>query len=340
MPFFDDKAHLVLSAVLAVLCCGHALADDYGRVNILEENDSLYFHTDKHYTQGLRLSYLAPSVKPGDAFDRPFDYLAAISPIFAADAADRRYALLFGQSIFTPENLTLRPPSTRDRPYAGWLYGGVSLLQRDGDDALENVELDLGVVGPGALGRQVQNDWHQFIGIRQAQGWSDQLQNEPGAVLTYQRLWRFRIAGSDSFGLDAVPEAGATIGNVFDFGELGGMLRIGSGLGADYGPARVRPALSGTDYFDSERAGDGPGGYFYIGTQGRVVGRNIFLDGNSFRTSPSVSHKPLVADLEAGFALFWSSRVRADISVTQRTEEFYGQRTPDVVGTAALSFAL
>jgi lipid A 3-O-deacylase len=340
MTLFADKARFVLGAALVALCCGHARADDYGRVNILEENDSLYFHTDKHYTQGLRLSYLGPSVQPGDAFDRPFDYLSAFTPIFAADAADRRYALLLGQSIFTPENLQLRPPSTHDRPYAGWLYGGVSLLQRDGDDALENVELDLGVVGPGAAGKPVQNDWHQFIGIRQAQGWSDQIQNEPGAVLSYQRLWRFRIAGSDSFGLDAVPEAGATIGNVFDFGEVGGMLRIGSSLGADYGPARVRPALSGTDYFDSDRAGDGPGGYFYVGTQGRVVGRNIFLDGNSFRQSPNVDPKHLVGDLETGFALFWSRRVRADFSVTQRSEEFEGQRTPDVIGTASLSFAL
>jgi lipid A 3-O-deacylase len=341
MPLFVDSKCILFGVLMAIAACGRGLADDYGRVNILEENDSLYFHSDKHYTQGLRLSYLAPSVTPGDAFDRPFDYLGADTPIFASDFVDRRYAFLFGQSIFTPENLQLRPPDPHDRPYAGWLYGGVSLLQRDGDGSLENLELDAGVVGPGALGEQVQNDWHQFIGIRQAQGWSDQIQNEPGAVLTYQRLWRFPIVGSgDAFGIDAVPEAGATVGNVFDFGELGGMLRIGSGLGADYGPARVRPALSGTDYFDSTRVGDGLGGYFYIGAQGRVVGRNIFLDGNSFRQSPSVEHKALVGDLEAGFAFFWSRRVRADFSVTQRTEEFVGQRTPDVVGTAALSFSL
>ena len=344
MTLFDHKKHGILQAgvgaLFAVFFCGHALADPYGRFNILEENDSLYFKTDKHYTQGIRLSYLSPSILTGDAFDRPFDYLGAISPIFSAAADDRRYAWLFGQSIFTPENLQLRPPNSRDRPYAGWLYGGLSLLQHDGDGTLENLELDLGVVGPGALGKEVQNDWHQFIGIKQAQGWSDQLQNEPGGVLTYQRLWRLRIAGGDSFGIDAVPEAGATVGNVFDFGELGGMLRIGSGLGADYGPARVRPALSGTDYFDSSRVGDGFGGYFYIGTQGRVVARNIFLDGNSFRQSPSVEHKVLVGDVEGGFAFFWSRRVRADFSVTQRTEEFVGQRTPDVIGTAALSFSL
>ena len=40
--------------------------------------------------------------------------------------------------------------------------------------------LQLGVVGPGALGKEAQNDVHQFIGKDQAQGWSSELQNEPG----------------------------------------------------------------------------------------------------------------------------------------------------------------
>ena len=331
----------LLSVAAFVAAVGGARADDYSRIDLLEENDSLYFHTDKHYTQGLRFSDLASSVRSGDAWDRPFDFLAANTPVFASAESDRRYALLLGQSIFTPENLTEKPPNPRDRPYAGWLYGGISLMQKSGSDMLENVELELGVVGPGALGQLVQEDWHQFIGIKTARGWADQLQNEPGGVLSYDRLWRMPVVGSgDGFGIDFVPQLGATVGNVFIYGDAGGMVRIGNHLGVDYGPARVRPALSGTDYFDSDRAGDGLGGYFFIGAEGRVVGRNMFIDGNAFRTSPSVPRKLLVADLQSGFSLLWSRRVRVDFSVVRRTEEFEGQRTPDVIGTAALSFSL
>jgi lipid A 3-O-deacylase len=329
-----------LGVVLSFIAIVAARADDHARIDLLEENDSLYFHTDKHYTQGLRLSYLAPSVKSGDGWDRPFDYLAAATPLFAPAESDRRYVLFLGQSIFTPENLTKRPPDPRDRPYAGWLYGGVSLLQKSGGDMLENLELELGIIGPGAAGKVVQNDWHQFIGIHEARGWSNQLQNEPGGVLSYERLWRITVLGSEAFGVDIVPQAGATIGNVFDYVDAGGTVRIGSDLGADYGQARVRPALSGTDYFDSERAADGLGGYFFVGVQGRAVAHNVFLDGNNFRTSPSVSRKVLVADLQSGVALLWSRRVRLDLSVVRRTDEFEGQRTPDVVGTMALSFSL
>lgn len=320
-----------------------ALADDQERINILEENDSLYFNSDKHYTQGLRLSDLFPDLGAQSGWNGPFDFLGSIAPVFAKDGTEipdaRRYSLFLGQSIFTPKNLTLRNPSTHDRPYGGWLYAGTSLLQESDRKMLENFELDLGVVGPGALGKQVQNDFHQFIGINQAKGWAHQIQNEPGITLNYGRLWRLSLIGDGDNGIDFVPQAGATVGNVFTYGEAGGLLRIGRNLHADYGPARIRPALSGTDYFDADQLDGNLGSYFFLGAEGRVVGRNIFLDGNSFRQSPDIAKKTYVGDLQTGFSMFWSSTIRADFSVVRRTEEFIGQRTPDEIGTAAVSFS-
>jgi lipid A 3-O-deacylase len=203
---------------------------------------------------------------------------------------------------------------------------------------LENVELDFGIVGPGALGKQVQNDFHQFIGIKEAKGWGTQLQHEFGAILSYERLWRLSLAGDNGFGVDIVPQLGASVGNILTYGAAGALLRIGKGLGADYGPVRIRPALSGTDYFDADRLDEGKGYYFFAGTQGRVVGRNIFLDGNTYRTSRSVSKKNLVGDAQAGFSVLWSKSLRFDISVALRTEEFHGQHTPDDICTATLTF--
>jgi hypothetical protein len=266
--------------------------------------------------------------------------LAGISPIFAKDGEKtaRRYSVFLGQSIFTPQNLTLKDPSSHDRPYGGWLYVGSSLLQETNHSMLENVEVDLGTVGPSALGKEVQNDFHQLIDVNQAQGWSHQIQNEPGVAISYERLWRLPLASVSGYGLDVVPEAGATVGNVFTYGDIGGLVRIGRNLGADYGPTRVRPALSGTDYFDASNIDGNLGYYIFFGAQGRAVGRNIFLDGNSFRQSPSVAKRVLVADLEGGFSLFWADWVRLDLSVTRRTREFIGQTSEDRIGTAALTF--
>jgi lipid A 3-O-deacylase len=311
------------------------------RSTILEENDSLYFHTDKHYTQGLRISFLSPPLEQGGAND-VFDFFGRIPTVFTA-GGNRRVGLFLGQSIFTPVDLDIKPPNPRDRPYGGWLYSGISMLQETGNQ-LENLELDLGVVGPGAFGRQVQNDWHQFMGIHQAQGWSSQIQNEPGGVISYERSWRLPLPlvgsirdGVES-GVDIVPQLGGSAGNVFTYGEAGGQLRIGRHLEADYGQVRIRPALSGTDYFNPSEVGEEVGFYLFAGVQGRIVGHNLFLDGNTFRQSASVPRKTFVADLQAGASLFWSTRLRLDMSVVRRTEEFAGQHTPDVIGTVALAF--
>jgi lipid A 3-O-deacylase len=341
----SERASQVARVVMTLLSCcllmsmqGRAWSDETGRITILEENDSLYFNSDKHYTQGLRISdLLSETLSPGGLWDDAFKIVGSVAPVFQPGGT-RRTAIFLGQSIFTPKNLAIRPPDPHDRPYAGWLYAGASLLQETGSQMLENAELDLGIVGPGALGKQVQNDFHQFIGVPQAKGWSSQLQQEFGIVLSYERLWRLPLVGDNRFGVDIVPQLGASVGNIFTYGETGMLLRIGRGLGADYGPVRIRPALSGTDYFDAERLDEGQGYYFFAGTQGRVVGRNIFLDGNSFRTSPSVSKKNLVGDAQAGFSVLLSKSLRLDISVALRTEEFHGQHTPDDICTAALTF--
>ncbi|MFM9843290.1 MAG: lipid A deacylase LpxR family protein [Dongiaceae bacterium] len=322
-------------AALLIAAAPAALrADDGRRLSVIEENDSLFFDSDKHYTQGLRLGFLGPDVKPDSGWNRPFDILGGVLPVFQMGGAERsrRYALSFGQSFFTPSVISADPPDPHDRPYAGWLYLGASLLQDTGRRTLEHLELQLGVVGPAALGKQVQRQWHELADATEPLGWESQLENEPGVVLSYERKWRLYLAGDGASGIDLIPELGGSLGNVFTYGEAGVMLRFGRNLEADYGPARIRPALSGTDYFSSDYMVGNFGVYGFVGVQGRAVGRNIFLDGNTFRSGPSVDKEPLVADLQGGVSLFWRNGARLDASVMYRTDEFEGQDGGDAIG--------
>ncbi len=237
----SDRQLLRLALAVAVVAGGfvamenRAWGDDRDRITILEENDGLFFNSDKHYTQGFRISDLHPVTAPG-FWNGAFDFIGSVAPIFAPGGIHQE-SLLLGQSIFTPKNTQIRPPDPRDRPYAGWLYLGASLLQETDGRMLENLELDVGLVGPGALGKQVQNDFHQFIATETAKGWSNQLQTEPGVVFTYERLWRQPLAGDSGFGVDVVPQIGATVGNILAYGSIGGLLRIGKGLGRAPAPA-------------------------------------------------------------------------------------------------------
>jgi hypothetical protein len=321
---------LAVATLAALLGAGHAHADDNSRLGVVEENDSIGFDSDKYYTQGLELTYLGPDVAVDSSWMGPFNVLADLGPFDATDAGEvsRRYEVLLGQSMFTPEDTAREDPDPSDRPYAGWLYGGVGLIQDTDRRRLDHLELLVGVVGPAAGGKKTQNDYHQFIGVSKSRGWDEQLDNEPGLVLSYERKWRLLHPLGNGFGVDAIPELGITVGNVMDYVQAGGMLRFGRNLEVDYGPARIRPALSGTPYFNSDYL-DGPFGFYvFVGAQGRAVARNLFLDGNTFEDSRSVDSEVLVADLSGGLSMFWGDAVKLDAVVTYRTEEFERQDNP------------
>ena len=146
------------------------------------------------------------------------------------------------------------------------------------------------------LGKTTQNDFHGLIGTAKATGWSNQIQHEIGGMISYERFYRVPLIGDDTNGVDVVPQAGATLGNLMTYGDIGGMIRIGKNLGADYGPTHVRPSLSGADYFNADHLDGKLGFYVFFGAQGRAVGHNIFLDGNTFRQSPHVNKKILLRD--------------------------------------------
>jgi hypothetical protein len=314
-----------------------------GQWSLIIENDSIQSNSDRHYTHGMRLSYLCAAGETAApcGWAQPLSD-KALGGLLAAPRLDLELA----QSIFTPTDIHIRDPDRRDRPYAGWLYFGAALLdERRGEDGegtgLERLALQIGVVGPHAYAEDVQNTWHQFIGARRAIGWNHQLNDEPGLVLAGTHKWRFLQPLGSGFTIDAIPEAGLSLGNVFTYGEIGGMVRIGQHIGFDYGPARIEPALDGTDYrspgYITE---DAPWGwYIFAGNQDRLVARNIFLDGNSFESSRHVPKKPFVADLTTGAAMTYGEGFRLAFSFTVRTDEFRGQSLgPDQFSAISLSF--
>jgi hypothetical protein len=73
----------------------------------------------------------------------------------------------------------------------------------------------------------------------------------------------------------------------------------------------------------------------FAGLEGRAVGRNIFLDGNTFRDSPSVDKKYFVGDANIGVALTYG-RTQLTYTLNWRSEEFQGQDKPDIFGAIGL----
>ena len=314
-------------------------ADDLGIVTVQVENDVIA-GTDRNYTNGLRASYLSPEV-PRDHWS--FE-AARLIPTFSEND-EVRYNFSVGQSIFTPEDTDRRELIRGDRPYAGWAYGRFAVLfyddERDdqGDlisnGQLQTLAVDIGIVGPWALGEEVQNNFHNLIGVEESNGWANQLENEPGLMISYESAWRNLIERPKlhDFGFDLIPHVGFTLGNVMTYGAAGGAMRVGFNLPKDFGPPRIQPGLPGSGYFEPS---DGLGLYLFGGVEGRAVARNIFLDGNTFRDSHSIDRNVFVGDLQVGVAATYGD-VRLSLAQVMRSPEIEGGPT-DRFGALSLSY--
>lgn len=295
------------------------------------ENDSLGSGADRNYTSGIRLSYFDAGETP-PLLAKAVD---AVLPVFTVNATTAvTYSL--GQNFYTPRDLLRRAPDPADRPYAAFLYTSLGLSTIE-DNHMDRVELTAGIVGPMALGQETQKFVHGLLNERDPQGWGAQLRNEPGLILSWERLWpEVLTAEMGEVHFRATPYGGITLGNIYTYGNVGLLLQLVPKAHKWQGmPLRVRPSIPGNGYFAVPD--DTFSWNIFAGLEGRAVARNIFLDGNSFQPSAYVEKKNAVGDASLGLALTYGP---AQISYTLnwRSEEFLGQDKPDLFGAIALGY--
>jgi hypothetical protein len=304
---------------------------------VSSENDKYFAGTDRHYTNGFKLTWLGETDLNQS---KEFVQLAArFIPWMDPEHVDWHYKVgsALGHNTYTPVDTDTATLLPNDRPYAGWLYGSI-LLHAQLDNQLRLVELSLGVIGPSARGEQLQNTWHDVINVPHANGWANQLHDEPGLQLSWERryrTWQWAEPTGTNLGLDLVLRHRVTLGNVATHLAGGASVRVGWRMPADFGADLIRPGGGNTP---NEGTPDCFSAYAYASGEVRAVARDIFLDGNTWRASHSVDKRPFVADLSLGFVLHWPS---FQLAYTQnyRTKDFYGQVRRDVFGSVGFSFS-
>ncbi len=318
-----------------------------GSFTIQVENDvfNRLGPSDRDYTSGLRIGWMSG---PTSSIP-PWLSSATTFPAFFGEPQptriDRRWGLSLGQNLYTPENTTTSAFIANDRPYAGWLYVGGSLqntFYKKNDKGAEvptrqdTLQLDVGIVGPAALGEFTQNNFHRIINVDRVNGWANQLHNEPTLGLTFERRWRTgvtEIFEKPGLQLDFVPRLGAALGNVATYGSVGGQFRIGNDLSIDFGAARPRPSLPGSDGY----AGSGFAWYLFAGGDAQVWARNMFIDGNLDGYRTGITRRPFVGEAQAGLALVFEG-VRVTFSHVLRTSEFYERDRIEQFGSVSVTF--
>lgn len=289
--------------LFAILICAAAqaqsparLIDDYRAVysqgrsshTLDVDNDSLLL-TDRDglYSSGLR-----------------YAYTRSVTSAQEVRAAGWR----IGHEMYTPTDIKLPPERVGppNRPYAGWLYGGVfhHVYRADGTHA--KLGLDIGCLGPCAGGEWAQTHFHRLLDQPEPRGWSRQIRNEWGAVL-YADIAPVRWKPAQI--VDVTPNLHGRFGNIFTDVGAGVVLRAGR-----------------LDDLPGQRAF-----YGFLRTDVRVVGYDATMQGGYFSgNSPhTVDPKRTVGEVELGAA--WADGPYAwHVGLVRRSNEVRALR--DSVG--------
>jgi len=241
-----------------------------------------------------------------------------------------------GQKIYTPDNIRQSEVLKDDRPYAGVLFASFGLSLRSPRQQ-RLAELILGLVGPSAQAEYSQSQIHQWISGIDPKGWGNQLGNELLLNVAYEHKWKLRVLGGEKgIGVELIPHYSAGAGNLSVFAGAGVQVRAAWNLPGDFGAQLVLP---GGFRSSSPGGGRGPGLCVFAAIDRKAVGRNLLLDGNTFRESHSVERNPFTSDLLLGSVLAMG-RLRIEYEQVFWTKKFPTESRRQSFSSLGLRYSL
>jgi lipid A 3-O-deacylase len=190
-----------------------AQAQHSTEIGVQSDNDSYLLQgSDRYYTDGF------------------FVYFRhALSTEGNANLQNKVLGFEFGQKIFNPQAGSVNIDGADqaylvDRPFAAYLYVGSTLNFLYANESNLKLSAQLGIVGPNAYGKQVQDFVHDNFGFYHPSGWEYQIKNDPELNLSaeYNRLL------ARTTGVDISFSSYGNLGNGFTGAGLGFLLRLGN----------------------------------------------------------------------------------------------------------------
>ena len=283
-----------------------------------------------HLTWGWRISYTPDATNP-EWVDGIRDYF----DIWPRNDYTARVSYSLQQSAYTPQSQIFDARGV-DRPHAGFLLFNARVnLEQDFEgngQVMDQLNLGVGLVGPASGANVIHRVAHSIAG-HGSRGW-EEIKSEPVVVAHYETGIRWVFGDDDDWvNFEAHPHIGAAVGNAYIYGHTGFNLRIGNHLRMDSGAPRQRLIASGTNF---PRHGDYWSWNIFAGVDGRAVGHNIFINGNTYTDTTDITARPWVYDLQAGFELGYGA-YRLTLMNFYRSKEFQQQHHGDQVLRLGLS---
>jgi lipid A 3-O-deacylase len=328
------KKAVLISLASTMFCLVHSAShaadpeDAWQGAAFVWEND--YFgrdriHTDRWYTNGMHYAW---SYRRGQAIAAPFRWVREFGREYLGIESDTRggeptAAGFIGHNIYTPKDIEVTTQQIHDRPYAGQLTFGIGSFAYRGDWH-KALELRIGVVGPAALGGEVQRTFHKIIKDDPPLGWHLQVRPRPVIQASLMATKRFRD-------LPVLPawaalhwHGRATVGSIKNVLATGATLVAGE-------RDRVFGAPDEGDFFAvdfNQRANYFPRDSFmrrvtfFAQVQAAAVGSNYLIEGKTYGPRPQIELKHGTWMAAIGASIRLSNAWRLDYRVKRRSSEF------------------
>lgn len=129
-------------------------------ISFVNDND-LYVspNRDRYYTNGMFLSFRYLSKIKNKKFEKKI------------------YEWQIGHEMYTAYKAVVENKSEHDRPFAAHLYASYGIKRVYQNNTIFNYSLQLGLIGPSALGKELQSFIHRIYGFKEAVGWQYQIKN-------------------------------------------------------------------------------------------------------------------------------------------------------------------
>ncbi|MFN0291180.1 lipid A deacylase LpxR family protein [Pedobacter helvus] len=293
---------LVLATLAIFAIVYGSYAQEYkNEFGFKSDNDAyLWYGQDRYYTNGLFVY-----------FRRALDQQKIKGNLEKAT-----YEISAGQKMFNPISGYRPDPATHDRPFAAYLYGGVQASIFYKNESLLKVGVNLGTVGPGALGEEAQDLLHSIVGFYEVQGWNYQITNDfaANANAQYAKLLHRSSDKVVDFTLDTY----ANVGTTYNGAGLGVVFRAGD-INQLFNSSHYNAAISNKNKTEKLKKKEF---YFYAKPQLNYVAYDATVQGSLFNENSPVTFdvKPLVFSQTLGFN-YSSPRFTIDYSVIFLTKE-------------------
>lgn len=135
--------------------------------------------------------------------------------------------LEIGQLMYNAKNGSYKRKEELDRPVSAFLYARYGQIQFTPKENLISWGLNLGTIGPPALGRQMQQTIHSLFNMYKPQEWDYQLKTEVGLNADFTWSPALQLGTHQQSPFRILPVLSGSLGNTFTGASAGPVFSLG-----------------------------------------------------------------------------------------------------------------